>query len=216
MLMCSYCAIPLIICYSRQKFVLIINGGLRSECVSFYETDLDIRPRSSYIAKACSPGTPSGRYAARWSRYGARARTYHPLPGSFGSSARSALRPVCEKHRCTETGKLRGKPDGGLIPGSAELKLGGGVRSPKPEPWWNADRRAAPEASAGGNIGRRGAEDGNQTAFCRRSASLFLFVCCCRSLFLPFVIAYSSLRASDAIQTASAIALPKNQFAHRG
>ena len=98
-------------------------------------------------------------YAARRSRYGARARTYHPLPGGFGSSARPALRPVREKHRCTETGKLRGKPDGGLIPGSAELKPGSGVRSPKPEPWWNADRRAAPEAPAGGNIGRRGAEE---------------------------------------------------------
>src|SRR5690349_18026317 len=71
---------------------------------------------------------------------GARARPCKPLPGGFGSSARPALRPVREKHRCTETGKLRGKPDGGLIPGSAELKLGSGVRSPKPEPRWNADR----------------------------------------------------------------------------
>jgi hypothetical protein len=29
------------------------------------------------------------------------------------------------------------------------LKLGGGVRSPKPEPRWNADKRAAPEALFG-------------------------------------------------------------------
>jgi hypothetical protein len=98
-------------------------------------------------------------YAARRSRYGARARTYHPLPGGFGKSARPALRPAREEHRCTETGKLRVTPDGGLIPGSADLEPGSGVRSPKPEPWWNADRRAAPEAQAGGNIGRRGVEE---------------------------------------------------------
>jgi hypothetical protein len=93
------------------------------------------------------------------------------------------------KHRCTETGKLRGKPDGGLIPGSAELKLGGGVRSPKPEPWWNADRRAAPEASAGGNIGGRGAEDEIKLRL-----SAFRFPFSFDSL-LPFVLAVRHCRA---------------------
>jgi len=42
------------------------------------------------------------------------------------------------------------------------LELSGGVRSPKREPWWNADRRAAPEAQADGNIGLRGADDDPQ------------------------------------------------------
>jgi hypothetical protein len=40
-----------------------------------------------------------------------------------------------------------------------------GLAARRQEPRWNADRRAAPEASAGGNIRRRGAEITLQNAF---------------------------------------------------
>jgi hypothetical protein len=79
------------------------------------------------------------------------------------------LRPVCEKLRCTETGKLRVTPDGGLIPGSAELKLGSAVRSPKPEPRWNADRCAP--AAAGAAVAEATAD---YRCVCRRSLPIFL------------------------------------------
>jgi hypothetical protein len=39
------------------------------------------------------------------------------------------------------------------------LELSGGVGSLPQAPQWNADRRAAPEAQPGGNIGRRGADE---------------------------------------------------------
>lgn len=52
--------------------------GIKIKC-------LRIVDNCSYLYPACSPGTPSGRYAARWGGYGARARIYHPLPGGFGS-----------------------------------------------------------------------------------------------------------------------------------
>jgi len=105
---------------------------------------VDVRPRFNYIQPRTSPISDAAweAFPDRAGECGARGRACNPLPGGFGSSARPALRPVREKHRCTETGKLRGKPDGGLIPGSAELKPGSGVRSPKPEPRWNADRCA--------------------------------------------------------------------------
>ena len=110
--------------------------------------------------------THHGRQVVVRGEGGTRARACNPLPGSFGLFARSALRPVREKHRCTETGKLRGKPDGGLLPGSAELKLGSGVRSPKPEPRWNADRCAPGAPGAAGPAG-----PANTRCVCRRSAS---------------------------------------------
>ena len=56
------------------------------------------------------------------------------------------------------------------------LELSGGVRSPKREPWWNADRRAAPEARADGNIGLRGADDDQELRL-----SAFRFPFCLRS-----------------------------------
>jgi hypothetical protein len=101
---------------------------------------------------------------------GARGRICNARSGSFGLSARPALRPVCEKLRCTETGKLRVTPDGGLIPGSAELKLGSGVRSPKPEPRWNADRCAP--ADAGAAVAEATAD---YRCVCRRFASDIFF-----------------------------------------
>jgi hypothetical protein len=151
-------------------------GADRKRLVTFSLTSV------SFIVTYSGPRpmirTPSGRHAGRRGECGTRARTCNPLPGSFGKSARSALRPVREKHRCTETGKLRGKPDGGLIPGSAELKLGSGVRSPEPEPRWNADRwrlaiqaRPCPKARQ------------NTNCVCRRFASESFL------LFFPFVIA---------------------------
>jgi hypothetical protein len=130
--------------------------------------NVDIRHGFRYVYGTPRPSVGrarAGRLLVR-GEGGARARSCNPLPGGFGLSARPALRPVREKHRCTETGKLRGKPDGGLIPGSAELKPGGGVRSPKPEPRWNADRCAPGDPGAAGPDG-----PANTHCVCRRSAS---------------------------------------------
>jgi NAD(P)-dependent dehydrogenase (short-subunit alcohol dehydrogenase family) len=74
------------------------------------------------------------------------------LPGNAFYAATKAEVAILTKRFAMELG-----PHG--------ITVSGGVRSPKPEPWWNADRRAASEASAGGDIGRRGAEEINQTAF---------------------------------------------------
>jgi hypothetical protein len=83
------------------------------------------------------------------------------------------------------------------------LKLSGGVRSPKPEPWWNADRRAAPEAQAGGNIGRRGAEEMKSNCVCRRSASLFLWFVFFRSSLFRSSFHHPSLSGIAVGRTAS-------------
>ena len=52
--------------------------------------------------------TRCSRQALARGEGGTRGRTCNPLPGSFGNSARPALRPVCEKHRCTAAGRFAG------------------------------------------------------------------------------------------------------------
>src|SRR5215831_3777545 len=59
-----------------------------------------------------------------------RLRVFRPISTTTGLRETSLYRDW----------QAKGKPDGGLIPGSAELEPGSGVRSPKPEPRWNADR----------------------------------------------------------------------------
>src|SRR6266571_2638120 len=52
--------------------------------------------------------TRCSRQAAARGECGTRGRPCNPLPGSFGLSARPALRPVCEEHRWTAAGRFAG------------------------------------------------------------------------------------------------------------
>ncbi len=58
--------------------------------------------------KSRSFRTWPGRHAGLRGECGTRGRACNPLPGGFGSSARPALRPVCEEHRCTVAGRFAG------------------------------------------------------------------------------------------------------------
>jgi len=119
-----------------------------------------------------------------------------PLPGGFGKTRPAGMMTGLRvQARWTGTNKARVTPAGearlahrfashalrsarsfepsgrapDLVPGSAWLKLSGGVRSLPQAPWWNAGRRARP-------LRARAAPQGAEVTEQRLSAFRFLFL----------------------------------------
>ena len=68
----------------------------------------------------------------------------NPAPGRLRDPARPALRPVCEELAALGSGRAKSP----FAPGFSRKRgprLSGGVRSPKREPRWSAERRARPQ-----------------------------------------------------------------------
>jgi hypothetical protein len=85
------------------------NERLNAREKYFVSFSLTIVPALvTYTFESRSVGRGPGGSPGSRGECGARERTCNPLPGGFGSSARPALRPVCEKHRWTVAGRFAG------------------------------------------------------------------------------------------------------------
>ena len=127
--------------------------------------------RSSTGASGCDPDCGASAAPAGGVR--------NPAPGRLRDPARPALRPVCEELAALAPERAK-SPFASGDSRKRGPRLSGGVRSPKREPRWSAERRArpagrasAPAAQASGNACLRGADNGWMRLSALRLPSLF-------------------------------------------
>ena len=128
--------------------------------------------RSSRGASGCDPDAERGAVPAGGAR--------NPALGRLRDPARPALQPVCEELAALAPGRAK-SPFASGDSRKRGPRLSGGVRSPKREPRWSAERRArsderasAPAVLASGNTCWRGADNGWMRLSALRLPSVFL------------------------------------------